>query len=66
MTTAAAAEECIVQVYNEEKTSLGRPPTLGELLAIVGCSTATAVKYCMKNQLELTDGRSLRYKPKAS
>lgn len=61
MTTPAAAEECILQVYQEEKTSLGRPPTLSELFAIVGCSRQTINLYCAKHSLPLTDGRAIRF-----
>jgi len=61
VTSPVAVEECVVQVYAEELGSLGRPPTLGELQAIVGASAITITKYCQKHGLALSDGRALRH-----
>jgi len=60
-TTAAQREECVLQVYGEEQTRYGRPPTYLELDEICGVGYYEIKRIVEKAGLALSDGRVLRH-----
>jgi hypothetical protein len=57
----AALLECVKDVWEEESKCLHRPPTLRELVAIVGVSPPLVLKATRSLRLDLTDGRKARH-----